>query len=512
LTEPEVEPTNLTETVVRGVGLAGAGYVLAQVLTLGFYFVLARLATPEDFGEYAAGAVLVSLGLLFTESGMMAALIHRRDRIDEAASTAVIATAVAGAGFALVALAASPLVGAIFDDSTVAAVAAATSGLLFLRSLLVVPQAILQRRFSFLRRVVVEPAGVVAFGIGAVIATANGLGVWGLVIGYYASAVTDVVLSWALVDWRPRFRTASFAMWRELIGYGRHVVATTALLRAEEQIPVVLLGRFVGTGPLGQFRYANRISTTSLALVVQGASYVLFPALARISHEGDRFRDACLRSLRMMAAIAFPLGLVLVPLGLPAAVLLFGDVWKQAGYAAMALAAFPAGATLISFASEVVKAGGRPDIMTRIHIVTLIASTVAMVALLPLDLVGVAAGISLGAAVGGADSLRRVAALLELRIADLVAEIWAPAAAALAMAAVMVPVEFLLVQAHTRAELIGLILLGAEFTAAIALYAGALRALAPQTLADLISMIRRLRPGGRAGGPAEPSQAPATTP
>ena len=50
------------------------------------------------------------------------------------------------------------------------------SGLLFVRSLQVVPEALLQRRFSFLRRVIVEPAQTTAFGIAAVIATSNGLG------------------------------------------------------------------------------------------------------------------------------------------------------------------------------------------------------------------------------------------------------------------------------------------------------------------------------------------------
>ena len=153
MTEPEIEPTNLSDTVVRGAGLAGAGYVLAQVFTLGFYLVLARIASPEDFGEFAAGSLLVSVGLLFTESGMLAALIHRPDRIDEAASTATVVTALSGLGLSLLALAAAPLVGLLFDSGRIGSIAAATSGLLLIRSLAVVPEALLQRQFSFLRRV-----------------------------------------------------------------------------------------------------------------------------------------------------------------------------------------------------------------------------------------------------------------------------------------------------------------------------------------------------------------------
>ena len=212
--EPGSEPSELTNTVVRGAGLAGAGFILTQVLTLGFFVALARLASPQDFGDLAAGTLLINVGLLFSESGMLAALIHRADRVDEAASTATFATMLAGLGLALAALAASPLVGALFDSSTIGAVAAASSGMLFLRPLRVVPEALLQRRFSFLRRLIIEPIGIVVFGVTAVIATANGMGVWGLVLGYYVSEVSDVLLSWTLVRWRPRLRDASIAMWR----------------------------------------------------------------------------------------------------------------------------------------------------------------------------------------------------------------------------------------------------------------------------------------------------------
>ncbi|MGH2980770.1 MAG: oligosaccharide flippase family protein, partial [Solirubrobacterales bacterium] len=367
----ESEPATLGDTVVRGAGLSGAGYVLTQVLTLAFFVVLARLATPHEFGVFTAATLLVSIGMTFTESGMMSALIHRKDRIDEAASTAVVASACGGLALALIALAAAPLLGLIFDDSSVAEIAAAASGLLFLRSLTVVPESLLQRRFSFLRRMVVQPVGVVAMGIGAVIATSNGLGAWGILIGYYAAGVTDVVLSWALVGWRPRLHQMSFAMWRELIAYGRHILGGTAVWRAGEELPVLLIGRFAGTAALGQFRYGSRMVGTPFALMLAGGT-VIFPALARITADRERFRAASRRSLRLMCGFTFPLVLILIPLAMPLAVLVFGSRWEDAGYAAMALTGMPVAATLVAFTSEVVKADGRPDVLPRMHAVTLV--------------------------------------------------------------------------------------------------------------------------------------------
>ncbi len=435
--------------------------------------------------------------MLFTESGMLAALIHREDRIDEAASTATVATAVSGLLFALLALAASPLIGLIFDSSKVGAIAAATSGLLFVRSLLIVPQALLQRRFSFLRRMVAEPFAVLVFGIVAVIATANGLGAWGLVIGYYASAVADVILSWALVRWRPRIRQMSFAIWRELVAYGRYVLAAHAVMLGGQQLPVLLIGRFSGTASLGQFRYAERLSTTPVSLVIQAGSYVLFPAFARITGDRDRFRGAMMRSLRLMCALSFPLVLLLVPLGVPAAVILFGPVWKEAGYATMTLTGEAAAGTLISFASEVLKADGHPEILTRVHIVLFSLSALAMVALLPLGLLGVTTGITLGGIGASLYALRRVRKLNGISVGHLAREILPPLIAALLMAAIMVAVEFLLVEAAERGTVVGLCLMLGEAIVGLAIYAVAMLALAPRTIAELGGLIAKMLRRGR---------------
>lgn len=496
--ESEAVAEGLTGTVLRGAGLAGAGYVLSQALTLGFYLVLARLATPAEFGQLAAALILVGIGLLFTQTGSLAALIQRRDRVEEAAATAVVSSVVGGIVFALLALAVSPLLGMIFRSDTVAAVAAAASGLLFLRSLTAVPNALLQRRFSFLRRLVVEPLTAIAFGVVAIIATSNGMGVWGLVLGHYAGAVTEVVFAWALVRWRPHLGLASFELWRELVGYGRHVVAANAVLRAGAEVPTLLLGRFIGIAPLGQYRYAIRIATIPFAVLLSAASYVIFPAFARIAEEPERFRAAVRRSLRWMAVLGMPLGLVLLPLGEPTATLVFGSVWREAGLAAMALCLLPAGRALISICSEALKADGRPEIVTRFHAFEIGLSVVAMGALIPFGLVGVAAGISIGAAGGCVYALRGLASALDLDPRQMAADIWPPTVAALFMVAVLTPLEQFVLDAASMTTAAGLGVLAAEALVAAAIYLTVLRVLAPGAAGELRETVRGTRRAGQA--------------
>lgn len=484
-------PRDLTRTVVRGVSLAAGGYLAAQVLNLAFYIALARLLTPEDFGEFAAATVLIGFTLLLTESGLASAVIQRRDRLEEAASTAAFATLVSGLGFSVLAVAAAPLVGAFFDSGDVAALAAASAGTIFLRTSGSIPDALLQRRFSFLRRLVIEPAQVVAFGVAAVIAAANGLGAWSLVIGQYVGFGVDALLSWILVRWRPRTSLTSFAMWRELVGYGRHVLVATIVLQAGDQASTAIVGRALGTGPLGQFRYALRLASMPFAMLLAGAAYVLFPAFSRIATEAERLRGAFLRSLRWICVLSFPAGLVFVPLGIPLAVIVFGETWRDAGVALIAMCLYPPGGMVSSVVSEALKAIGQPRLLTRMHGVTAALTVVSVLALVPFGLTAASAGLSIGAVGGAAYALVLMRAATATPLRDMLREILPPAGAATAAALGLIPLELLVdAEAHATAAAVGLLI--AEALVGAAAYVGLLAIVAPATARQLVAGGRTL--------------------
>ncbi|MDX6637467.1 MAG: hypothetical protein QOJ01_978 [Solirubrobacterales bacterium] len=478
-------PPNLGRTVLRGVGLAGGGYLLAQVLNLGFYLALARLAKPADFGILAAASLVIGLSLMVSESGMMSALIYRRDRVEEAANTAFLSSAAGGLVFALVSLAAAPLIGFFFQSSRVEHVAAALSGVIFLRTLTTVPDALLQRRFSFVRRVVIEPMGVIAFGIAAVIGTANGLGPWGLVIGQYAFTVNDLVLSWAFARWRPRPRLATYRMWRELVAYGRHILVASAILRIGEQADTLWLGRFLGAAPLGQYRYGYRLASTPYTALVAGGSYVLFPAFSRIANELGRFEAAFHRSLGWMSFVAFPAGFTLLAVGQPLAVVLFGHVWRNAGGATMAMCLFPAMSSVTSVASEALKAHGRPDLLTRVNTVTTLLAAALMGVLLPLGLNGVAAALSIASLVSGAYAIETVHRKIGFHRASMINEIWPSAAAAIAAALPVLALDRLVLHAAEHGTAGGAAILALEGTLVLTAFLALSAILQPARIREL---------------------------
>ena len=477
---------------MRGAGLTGAGYVLTQTITFASYIALARLATPEVFGAFAAAWTLVGVSSFLVESGMSSALIQRKDRLDEAAATAVVATFAAGLGLTALALACSPLVGLYFHSRRIGLVAAAMSGVLFLNAITIVPDALMRRRFSFLRRGVIDPIDALAYGAAAAALLAIGMGVWGLVIATYAAGVIRIATVWLFNRWLPDLRLVSFRMWRELASYGRHMLTSEFLRQVSTIANAALLGRFLGLAPLGEYRFGWRMATQAAIPATSAGVYVLFPAFARIADDLDRFRSAFLRSVRLYAVFVVPIGFALPPLAIQITVAFLGAAWRSTGSVLAALAGVTAAFPLLMLANEVFKAANRPSLVARVALITTAGTLATMAAFLPLGITAVAGGISAAYVAAGAYALRKVGAVLDLRPATILASLRPPVFASCAMAGALVVFAHLIRDASGDPELIRLGWLAAESATGFSVYVIALYLLAPATVAEFVRLLTTL--------------------
>jgi O-antigen/teichoic acid export membrane protein len=486
-----VEPGSLMRTTARGAGVAGLGYIASQSLAFLSYLVLVRLLTPNDYGIYAAGTVIAGIGGLFAESGMLAALVKREDRLDEAASTAFVALALSGVLLMLGSLALSPLLGDVFHSAKVGEVTAVLSGWLLIRALTIVPDALLQRRFSFVRRVVVDPLGVIAYAIASISLAAAGAGVWAMVAGAYASIIVQALAAWIAAGFRPQLRLASFSLWRELASYTRPLILGEVLRRITMQIDVFTLGRLSGTATLGQYRNGLMLAQQPTGAFGSVAAYVLLPAFARLSNIPHRIAGAARHAYWVAQPVIVPISLACIPLGVPIALIVLGPQWRAAGHAIAGLSGLVLGGTLLSISGELMKATGllRLQVYVQTIGIVLVAVTVVFAAI-EWGLLGVAIAGSLSSLTTASYAMINIAKALELPASEFFIGMIAPVAASLLMIATM-----LLFAAATNPidhpQLIQIILLAAEILAGALTYSIALALLdAPRRRAGLKLLTR----------------------
>lgn len=492
-TEPWTETTaDLTNVLKRGAAMAAIGLVVVQVVTVAQTLVLGRLLGPHEVGIFTAGTVMMGFVGVFVQSTLYHALIQRERDIEDAANTVLIVTFVTSLLLALAALVASPLIGAVFHDSRVGLIAAATSGIMLLHSFPIVPDALMQRTFQFKRRVIIDPAVGLTFASVSIVFAVLGYGAWAMVIGTYASSTTCALLSWWLAKWRPFRGRFSFHIWREMARFSFPLLINEIAERSREVVEQVLVGRALGAVGLGHYRYGYRIASLPSQGVVQICGYVLFPAFSRISGDGVRFRQAFLRALGWIWLAALPVGALMIVLGQPVVVLLLGEKWRAAGGAASAMAGIGLGAALYSVAGEAVKGAGRSSLLNWLTAIFVGLGLPLLVLLLPFGLVGVGVAISVTCMVVGFVSLVLARSVVGVSVRETIACVLPSTLAALVALGVVMPLERFVVRTDQNPGLLGLASIIAECVLFSVVYIGALRLISPTWYGSIRDVVVRV--------------------
>lgn len=484
---------DLGRLVARGAGVSWLSGGLVQIVLLVTYVGLARLAPPTVFGTFAAASILVSFGTLFVESGMTAALVHRRDRIEEAAATALVSTLLGGLVLSLLSALLAPVVGIVFRSDEIAAVALAVSGLHLLNAAAVVPTALLQRDLAYGRRAVVDPLWMSTYGGVAAVSLGLGLGVWGLVLATYASALVRTALVWSLLHRWVAPGRASVGMWRELAGYARHVLLSEFLRHAGFVANTAGIGRFIGTADLGQFNFGNQIATQSSGPITTASAFVLFPAFTRLAGDADRLTRAFRRALSSLCFVSMPMSLAFLPFGKPLAILVLGPEWSGAGDVLASLCLLGAALALISISAEVYKASGRPDLLPRMHFFSALVPIGSVAIGVPFGIVVIGAGTSIGLAVVATFALWQACGVTRLPLRRAVGAVLPPLLVAGLVATTFFVIERTAVEAASLGPVTGLAVLALEALLAACAYLLAMRVAAPLATAEARSLLHYLR-------------------
>jgi PST family polysaccharide transporter len=484
--------SNLGATLRKGAVISAFVLVVVQGTSLLQTLVLARLLSPTEIGIFTAGTLLSGVLVSLSDGGLRAALIQRETDVDDAADTVFWASLITGTLMSLAMLAAAPLIAMLFDSRVAGLIAAATSGTVLLHSMTNVPDSLMQRRFNFKRRLIVDPSVALSYAVVSVVLALLGFGVWSMVAGSYASMLVWVVSTWLLAGWRPGRGRASVRLWRDLARFAFPLVIETGGERVREMLESAVVGRGLSTTALGHYRYGRRIAMIPGLAVVQICSYVLFPAFSRISGDPARFRRAFLRALGWIWFAAVPVAGLIIAMGEPLAVLLLGERWRAAGVVLVALAGYGLGEAMNAVCGESLKGAGRPHLLNWLTLIGLVSSVGLIIALLPLGLVGVGLAISIAALTVGVVNLAIARRVVGVSLTEILSRMVPPIVAALVALIVIGSLEHMVVHSDTHGVATGLGLIAAESLGFGVLYLASLRVLAPATIAELARGLRSL--------------------
>lgn len=316
----------MEERAIRGVPWTLVTFAGSKLLALATVVVLARLLVPADFGLIALATLAVAFITYFGTFGLQAALILRQDLSDQEQGTLLTLMLVAGSATAVLLAASSPLVADLFREPRLGEIVAALSVLVALGSPRAFYEALLQREFQFRRRFVAQIGYSIVNAFVAITLAALGAGVWSLVAGQVAGTVVHVVMLMALAPYRvrPRFVRSQVRMVLSS-GWGFFVQGFAFFL--QENVDYFAIGRVLGSAQVGFYSMAYRLGELPYYGIAEPVAKVTFPAFAQMRHHGENVTSAFLSTLRLVALITVPLGVLLSASAEPFVRAILGEKW-----------------------------------------------------------------------------------------------------------------------------------------------------------------------------------------
>lgn len=305
------DTSNLKQKAVRGGAFTFASQWTRFVLRIASMAILSRLLEKDDFGLVAMVTAFTGFASLFADAGLTQAAMRAKSLSREQASSLFWINFGIAVGVAALVVVCSPAIAWFYGREQLVGIACVASTSLVAGALGAQHVAMLQRELRFGRLAMVEMIANVSAVAMAIAAAWLGAGYWALVIQVIATSAITSIGAWFATGWRP-MRPGFAPGTRELLSTGSHLSGTEVLNYIGVNADSVVIGKFSGEGPLGEYSRAQGLLLMPLTQIIAPFTKVAVPLLSRVQDQPERFARAYYRMCSLVALVSTPLIAVLM--------------------------------------------------------------------------------------------------------------------------------------------------------------------------------------------------------
>jgi len=307
-TDIEVDLETVKGRAVKGVvALTGRTFLLQIISFFGFFFLTVFLGRAE-IGLFFAISELVAILGYFSDIGLAAALIQKKEKPDlrDIRSTFTIQQGLVLTLVFLVFIFTPWLKGFYnISQAGIWLLWALTAGF-FLASLKTIPSVLLERKLRFDLLVVVEIVETMLFYGLAVVLAWQGFGVISYAWAVLIRGLAGVILIYILSPWPIGFAFEIQSL-RHLLKFGVPYQANTFLAVVKDRLMNVFLWKIIGVEGVGILGWAQKWAQMPLRFIMDSVMKVTFPAYSRMQEDKEELKKAIEKTLYFVSLLTFPM-------------------------------------------------------------------------------------------------------------------------------------------------------------------------------------------------------------
>ncbi|MBI3619810.1 oligosaccharide flippase family protein [Candidatus Roizmanbacteria bacterium] len=281
-----------------------SGY--SAFLGLAANFILTILLTPKIFGIYFTLLSINSLMNYFSDIGLAASLIQKKEITADDIKTTFTIQQLLVIATVLIAFSLTSFIISFYrlpPEGVYLYWAILLS--FFLSSLKTIPSILLERKIQFHKIVLVQVIENTIFYATVSILAIMHFNLQSFTYATLLRAAVGVVIIYVISFWMPQLGVSRKSI-KELLSFGLPFQASSFLALFKDDLIILYLGRVIGFEGLGYVGWAKKWAEAPIRIIMDNISRVLFPVFSRIQHNKEKISQLMEKVLQYQTAILAP--------------------------------------------------------------------------------------------------------------------------------------------------------------------------------------------------------------
>lgn len=342
------------------IGAQGVGFIVS--------LFLARLLTPEDYGQVALVTVFITILNTFALSGIGTSLIQKKDTDELDYSTVFHFNIIFSILLYGLLFLCAPLIGKFYNDPSLVLLVRVLGISIIISGANNVQRSYVSKTMQFRRFFFSTIVGTIVSGIVGVIMAYKGMGTWAIVGQQLTNNVVDTVILWFTVGWRPK-KIFSFSRLKVLYSFGWKLLVSSLIDTIYTNLYSLVIGKFYDANTLGLYNKGVQFPNLIVSNVNGPIQSVLLPAMSYEQDNKKRVKEMTRRSIVTSSFLIFPMMIGMAAIAKPMVILLLTEKWVACvpfvQISCITLAFYPIHTANL----QAINAMGRSDIFLKLEII-----------------------------------------------------------------------------------------------------------------------------------------------
>ncbi len=298
----------------------------AQVVSFIVSIVLARLLMPEEYGVISIVMVFINVCNVFATGGFGKALVQKKDADDVDFSSVFYFNFAFSLFLYAILFFSAPLISSFYNMPILSPVTRVMSIRLIIASFNTVQHAKTTKTMQFKKYFYSTLGGTILSAVIGIALAYSGFGVWALVAQYLINTITDTVILFFTVKWRPKL-CFSFSRLKGLLSFGWKILAGGLIDTLYEDFRSLYVGKLYSASDLAYYSRGQSYSNLIVNNVNSSIASVLFPVISNVQDTKSSVKAITRRAIKTSSYILTPILMGLAIVAEPLVLVLLTEKW-----------------------------------------------------------------------------------------------------------------------------------------------------------------------------------------